>query len=285
MEPQNPASDIAPPPAPAPEPHREQKSLPTVLAVLILLIAVGGIWFWLAQTPSGTGTNATSTPAGTVEKQTIRDAGEYYTIEASYPATTPLKASAGARADAKAAEVLHTFVAQEIANFKETNITVLTPADIQVMGLGGDRKYALGIDYTIYTSPATVSVVFQMYQDTMGAHPNGYYRSFVFDKTTGEGLTLADIFSPTADYAAVLSNESRTRLPALMKARTGYDADPDMLAAGTTPDADNFQSFYLVGPDLVIIFPPYQIAAYAAGTTELYIPRAELGNAIVAKYR
>ena len=283
MEPQNPV-DIAPPPAPAP--HQGPKPLPTVIAILILLVAAGGIWFWLTQTPSGTGTTATSTPEGTVEKQTIRDAGDYYDIEANYPATTPLKATAGARADAKAVEILHGFVAQEIANFKENSgLSSLTPEDIQVQGLGGDRKYALGVDYTIHTSPATVSYVFQMYQDTMGAHPNAYYRTFVFDKTMGDGLTLADVFSPTADYVGVLSNESRNRLPALLKARTGYDADPDMLAAGTTPDADNFQNFYLDGKDLVIIFPPYQIAAYAAGTTELHIPRAELGNAIVAKYR
>lgn len=264
----------------------EPRPFPLIAAIIILLIAAGGVWYVLTLP---TGTPAPSNMATTTEsapvKQTINDSGKYYDITAAYPNTTPLKASAGATADAKAVTVMKNFVTQEIANFKENNIANLTANDIQVQQLGGDRKYALGADYKIYTSPTTVSYVFQMYQDTMGAHPNSYYRTFVFDSSTGAGLTLADIFSPTTDYASVLSNQSRSRLPAILQQKSGSTPDADMLAAGTTPDADNFQTFYLSGSDLVIVFPPYQIAAYAVGTTELHIPLKDLGNAVRAQYR
>lgn len=265
----------------------EPRPFPLIAAIIILLIAAGGLWYVLTRpttAPLPDDQTATSTETGAV-KQTINDSGQYYDVTVTYPSKTPLAASAGATADAKAVTIMKSFVTQEVANFKENNITTLTPEDIQVMGLGGDRKYALGADYTLYTSPTTVSYVYLLYQDTMGAHPNSYYRTFVFNSKTGEGLTLADIFSPTTDYASVLSNQARTRLPAILQQKTGSTPDADMLAAGTSADADNFQNFYLSEKNLVIIFPPYQIAAYAVGTTELSLPLADLGNAIRAEYR
>lgn len=263
------------------------KPLVVVLAIIVLISA--GLIFWFVHShsaPAGPAPAATSTaPAQASVKQHLTDKGQYYEADAAYPSTTALAASAGASADAAAVASMKAFEADQIAQFKkDAGLDALTPEDIQVQGLSADRQYALQIDYKVYSSPATLSYVYLIYEDTLGAHPNTYYRTFTFDKKTGAELGLQDIFA-SADYLSVLSNESRNRLPALLKARTSYDPDPDMLAAGTTADAANFQSFYLDGADFVIIFPPYQVAAYAAGTTELRIARSALGNTLKAELR
>lgn len=264
------------------------KSLPLVIAVLVLLLAAGGIWYVLSR-PTG---NEALSPSGlpsdgsaSGSEGVLKDSGQYYEITGRYPASTSLKATAGAKQDALAIGYMKTFVEQEAARFKDTNVSGLTAEDIQVQELGGDRRYTLDIEYKAYQSPVAVSYVYLMYANTMGAHPNTYYRTFVFDASSGEGLHLDDIFSPTADYLGVLSMLSREKLAVQMEKAGGVAPDKDMLEAGTTPDADNFQNFYLEGPDLVLIFPPYQVAPYVYGAQEVRIPRTELGNALKAEYR
>ncbi len=280
--------EIAPPPAPAPEPHHI-KPVPIIIAVLVLILAGIALWFVLTR-PSpviGPPGEATSTPqTATSVKQHITDKGQYYQIDAAYASATPLEWSASPAAEAKAVASMKKFETDQIAQFKEdSGLNHLTAEDIQTQGLSKDRYYALTIDYKIYSSTVSISYVYLIYADTLGAHPNTYYRTFTFDAATGTELAVKDLFTPSTDYLAVLSNQARTKLPAQMKAASGYDPDMDMLDAGTSADAANFQDFYLDGSDLVIIFPPYQVAAYAFGTIELRIPRASLGNALKAEFR
>ncbi len=277
--------EIAPPPAPAPNQHTVTP-VPIIIAVIILIVAGLGLWYVLTRpAPAITPIGESPDAPNALGKAHITDKGPYYDIDAAYPTGTPLAESASAEADAKAVASMKAFETEAIAQFKEdTGVTSLTAEDIQVQGLSKDRYYALGIDYKTYSSLVTLSFVYLIYADTLGAHPNAYYRTFTYDANTGAELSIDDLFA-SSDYLAVLSNEARTRLPALLEARLGSSPDPDMLAAGTTPDAANFQTFYLEGPDLVLIFPPYQIAAYAAGTTELRIPRSALGNALKPEFR
>lgn len=265
----------------------DQRPLHIALAAGILILAGIALWFILSRpapviNPPG---EATSTPETALGTEHIKDNGQYYEIDAAYPTGTPLAESASQAADKKAVASMKAFETAEITRFKEeSGLNNLTAEDIQIQGLSADRHYALGIDYKTYSSTVTLSFVYLIYADTLGAHPNAYYRTFTFDAKTGAELSIKDLFA-SADYLAVLSNESRTRLPAQIKEASGYDPDMDMLNAGTEADAANFQTFYLDGSDLVLIFPPYQIAAYALGTTELRIPRAELGNALKPRFR
>ncbi len=261
----------------------EPKPLPIAIAVIILGIAAGGLWYVLSRPTGNEPINPfppSERTSGKPAEQTLKDSGQYYEITAKYPTSAGLTAR-----DALAASYMKTFVEQEAARFKDTNVSELTAEDIRIQGLGGDRRYTLDIGYTAYQSPVTTSFVYQMFADTLGAHPNTYYRTFTYDKKTGEGLALDAIFSPTAAYLEVLSMISREKLAIQMEKMGGVAPDKDMLEAGTTPDADNFQNFYLDGTDLVLVFPPYQVAAYVYGVQEVRIPRAELGNALQAQYR
>jgi hypothetical protein len=49
-----------------------------------------------------------------------------------------------------------------------------------------------------------------------------------------------------------------------------------MLNAGTSAKAENFKDWYVDGTNLVIVFPPYAVAAYAAGAQTLTIPFSQL---------
>lgn len=262
------------------------KPLHTTLAVLILLIAGGVLWYVLTR-PVPETIVLPNTPAATEAK--IEEEGAYYEIDASYPAATPLKVTTGASADAAAVALMKNFAQKEVARFKDVNeVTSISAEDAAMIpGLGTDRKYAFGMEYTSATTPISVSYVFLMYEDTLGAHPNAYYRTFTFDTRTGEAVHIDDLFVDD-EYLEVLSQKSRAILVPQIAAAYEIpvaEFDRTMLDAGTTPFVDNFGNFYLQGDALVIVFPPYQIGPWALGAQEARIPKSELSAVLKAEYR
>lgn len=265
----------------------ELKPLPIIIGMCILLVVAGGaLWYVLTRPVSPA---VVPTPLTKEEDlsppQKYADSGAYYEITATYPKTAGIEKTAGKEADARAAAAMKFFIEQEAARFKDTNLSELTDEDIRVLGLGGDRRYTLDITYKKYVSPVASSYVYQLFTDTLGAHPNSYYRTFAFSSKTGDALRLEDLFMPSTDYLTVLSTLSREKLKKQMEAIGGVEPDKDMLEAGTTPDADNFQNFYFDGEDFVLIFPPYQVAPYVYGVQEVRIPTGELTQILRSEYR
>jgi hypothetical protein len=125
-------------------------------------------------------------------------------------------------------------------------------------------------------------------QDTLGAHPNTYYRTFTYDTKTGEGITIGDLFADNVNYNQLLSTATRKVLPSVIAAHEGVsvnDVDLGMIKSGTLPEEDSFQNWYLDGTQLVIIFPPYQVSPYAAGLIEVRLPLTSFGTNVSASYR
>jgi hypothetical protein len=144
------------------------------------------------------------------------------------------------------------------------------------------------MEYEIHESPKTVSYVYSLYQDTMGAHPNTYYRTFTFDKETGNDIELGDLFTPGAAYLDRLSEITRADLPkimAKMAEMTLDEVDHDYINSGTMPIADSFGNFAIDGANLLMIFPPYQVGPYVYGTITDPIPLSSLSNILAPKYR
>jgi|CXWL01.1.fsa_nt_gi hypothetical protein len=260
------------------------------VGVLVLVFGVLVIWYMalhpapVAYAPSNTTattTNATTTP----NSLKITDNGKYYEIEAKYPSNTPLKESVSKEADAKAVMLMKVFEENTIGGFKENgNFENLTAEDIKTQGLTAERKYAMGIDYEIYKGERTVSYVYTIYQDTLGAHPNTYYRTFTFDMVTGNMLALDDLFLPTASYLDRMSEQTRKDLPKLLEKMGGANPDLDSIKSGTLPDSDSFQNFTIDGTNLNMIFPPYQVAAYVYGTIVDPIPLSSLADILKPIY-
>lgn len=248
-------------------------------AAILLVIVLGGVVWYMMSTPAPTPNFGTDTPVAPAEPITVTDEATYYTVTALYPSETPLKTSAGTRADQAAVSAMKTFVEQEIARFKDNgNFANLSHDDVQMLGLD-QRKYELGIEYKTYASNATLTYVYQMYMDTGGAHPNAFYRTFTFDSKTGVQLTMHDLFAENAPYLETLSSFSRSKLPAFIAERGGVsvsEVDTDYINSGTMPVEDAFQNFYFKDGNLVLIFPPYQIGPYVLGMIELPIPTSEL---------
>jgi hypothetical protein len=271
----------------------DTKSASIVGIIILGTIGIGLVLWYMTENPAPVVNHPTTDILGgapaEIGPKTITESTKYYDIQATYPGTTPLKQSAGAQADAKAVEVMKQFELNAIAAFKEQgNFDKLTAEDIKMLGFDQGRKESLELTYQTKSGPKTVSYLFTLVQDTLGAHPNAYFRSFVYDLKSGNGLELGDIFTPGTNYYQILSTISRKKLPAVIALSEGSkrsDVDLGYMNRGTTADADNFQNWYIEGNSLMLVFPPYQVAPYSAGEQLVTIPFSELGNAVKTSYR
>lgn len=263
------------------------------IGILVASFIILAAWYTLGSKKAlaPTGETATSTPQATATSTApagpnhITEHAAYYDIDLTYPSATPL-ASVSADANAKAVATMKSAMTDTSAQFKtDGNFANLTQEDIEMQHLG-ERKYALSSEYKTYTGTRTVSYVFTIYEDTLGAHPNAYFRTFTFDTQTGAELALSDLFQPSSQYLERLSARTRADLPAITAQKSGGDvgSDADFIQDGTKPEEASFQSFYISGGNLVIVFPPYQVGPYALGTIEDPIPLAQLSEALKAEY-
>lgn len=224
---------------------------------IIALIGIAGGVLWYAGTRPGglsiTGSSISLPAAGPYQAQTAS-----YQIVANYPTSTPLTGSANDSAMA----LMRSFVADTISQFQNS-----------IKGQPHlDGASTLQLVYLIGSSPRTISYIYTIDEYSGGAHGMTYFKTFVFDTTTGKKLSLADLFTPGTNYLSELSTAARAQLPRVI----GPDADAQMIASGTTPDEKNFENFFIDNHNIVFLFPPYQVAAYAQGPVTLQIPTSAL---------
>lgn len=257
--------------------NRIKHFLPVIVLVLVILALLG--WYMMSVPAPVHAPTTPSSPVAATEPVKIADTGAYYTVDATYPRTTALTASAGAQADQTAVATMKAYVEAQIGQFKKDgNFDNLTAEDVKMMRLD-ERKYALGIEYKTYESPSTISYVYQLFTDTLGAHPNTTYHTFTFNKKTGATLALADIFVAKAPYLQTLSEKSRAVLPgniARMEEVSVAEVNTDFIYSGTKPEKEAFQNFYFEDHNLVLLFPPYQVGPYVLGMVTLPLPTSEL---------
>ncbi|MDB5237142.1 MAG: Immunogenic protein precursor [Parcubacteria group bacterium] len=262
------------------------------VGVLVLIFVGLAVWYMAThQAPSafapGTATSTASGPVTTAAQPgSIVDTGQYYQIHAQYPASTILAQTASVQADAAAVSVMKSFLQNEAQNFKENgDFANLTPQDIHMQGLDQGRIYTLDATYKMYRGTHTVSYVYMFAADTLGAHPNEYYKTFTFDTTTGDQLAIGDIFQPNSNYFQLLSARVRADLPAMINKIQAGAADTDTINVGTQPITDDFQAWYIDGSSLVILFAPYQVGPYSVGTILDPIPLSTFTNVLKPVYR
>lgn len=268
------------------------KKIVVITGSILAVVFIGvGLWWWLGRTSAPVAliqdpNHPTATTTPTTEKAHIVENGKYYDIQAYYPSATPLP---GTKAS-DAVVTMKGFIQNTIDGFKENgNFAKLTPEDIKIQGLGPDRKYSLEIEYDMYKGARTISYVYTLSSDTLGAHPNTYYRTFTFDTITGESLALDDLFTTGAPYLERVSKQVRADLPHLISSidQGGTPAEPDTetINAGTQPQEDSFQNFAIEGGMLRIIFPPYQVGPYSIGTVVDPIPLSTFKSILKAEYK
>lgn len=201
----------------------------------------------------------------------------YYEISVEFPTATALEEVASDVAINR----MKDFLSGLITGFKENGgFENLTTEDIRIRGFDQGRKESLKVLFFESVTPNTDAYVFTIYEDTGGAHGNTTFKTFMFDKSTGAELSLADLFQTGTKYLDELSRLSRAKLPAVI----GEYADSHMITSGTTPEEQNFSNFVFDGTDLLILFPPYQVASYAQGPITLRLTSADLSNILQTRY-
>ncbi len=253
----------------------------TVIGTVVIVAAVGGIAWYAASRPApveNLGVKV-SVPAGIAK---IAEDAPYYTIDISYPTTTPLMQTAGIAADTAAVAAIKGYLDDYVAAFKKSgNFANLTPKDIEMMGYSQGRKESLQAAFLVSLSVRSVSYIYSINMDTLGAHPNLFFHTFTFDLATGKQLALADIFANGAPYLTRLSGIARSKLPAIIGADM---VDAQMLANGTTPEEKSFANFFLDNGNLTLLFAPYDVAAFAAGPQTLHVPLSSLSDILRPEY-
>ena len=132
---------------------------------------------------------------------------------------------------------------------------------------GSGLPWSLDFNYEVeWKDRDHISIVFLGSIFSGGAHPSPVYYTLLYDFNTMKELKLGDIFKKDSRY---LQEISRHCISELEKSNV---SDSQWIDSGASPKQENYSFFYITGHDLVIIFPPYQVACYAAGTQEIPVP-------------
>lgn len=228
--------------------------------ILFFVTLAGGIALWMIPAPESALPASEASGDRLLSEETV-----WYTITARYPAE-PLPGES-ARANAAALSAIEAWVASTTAEFRSFSETLPEEEKARIAEMG--RKYELSISYIPYSSPTTYSLEFDIYMDTGGAHPNTFFRTFMFDKS-GNTLSTKDLFATSTPYLAMLSEESLTQVRAQAVERLGENTT--LFEEGLEAKEENFTTIVIDGDSLLVLIPPYQAAAYAAGSFTVRIP-------------
>jgi len=141
-------------------------------------------------------------------------------------------------------------------------------------------KYFLGIDYSVVMYDENgISVCLYISPYLGGAHGMLHFETINFDLEKMSLVEMEDLFTAGYDYPGVISEYCRENLTKQIN-DTGFEPDKQWLENGTDPDyMDNFANFLITPSELIIKFPAYQVAAYAAGDFTVNVPYEEFeGN-------
>jgi uncharacterized protein YecT (DUF1311 family) len=144
------------------------------------------------------------------------------------------------------------------------------------------KQYSLDIGYDVARNDKQMFVVvFGIDTYTGGAHPNHDIETFNYLLPGGARVYLPEIVGH--DGIAHVSDLAIADLE--QQNATNQFSDADWIANGAGPRESNLAAFAWLPDKLRLYFPPYRVAAYAAGGQEVDIPLAELRGDIRADWR
>ena len=149
------------------------------------------------------------------------------------------------------------------------------------IGADGEKPGSYGVwDLTgMYTlerpSPKVVSVIFNVYSYTGGAHGNLVITCRNYDLASGKRLEFADLFKDPEKALTLMSAFARESLTRSL----GEESDEEMIRDGTAPELDNFGELALTPAGVTIQFQPYQVGPWSAGPQQVEMSLADLAAA------
>ncbi|HEX2286360.1 MAG TPA: esterase [Mycobacterium sp.] len=115
-------------------------------------------------------------------------------------------------------------------------------------------------------SAGTRSVVFTVWQNVGGAHPQTFYQAFNWDVTKGAPITFDTLFKPGTKPLDVIYPEVNRYL----KGQGMIDRIP----ASDGLDKAKYQNFALTDDELIFFFSQGELFAESAGPVQASVPRA-----------
>lgn len=144
-------------------------------------------------------------------------------------------------------------------------------------------KYEFKADYKITDNNNNIlGLHLNINEYTGGAHYVRYDKSYYYNKESDEIISLKDFLEKdtSLDKLANLSYYY------VMKYSddNNLNFDKEGVKEGLSFNLNNFEHFNFIDDGLEFIFPPYQVAYYAAGEIKIVIPYDELNGIIKNKY-
>jgi len=244
----------------------EKRKRETALIILSLVL-VAGIGFFGARAPQ-----KPRTPA--IETVTVASEDPLYSFDAQYPAFSGLSDT---RTENGLNAAVKTYVDGAMQSFRQEtagdagsgNTTI--PEDMK-------NSFVMRYEVELFT-PDLASIRFEISTyATDATHQFDSTSAFNYDIRTGNPLGLGDMFLPDSGYLETLSAYATNAL--LDEFKDEQDAVGPMIQEGAGPDPENYQNIFLTKDGLLIVFDPYQVAPYAAGTIEVTVPYSEIAGAM-----
>ncbi|MEO8672666.1 MAG: DUF4163 domain-containing protein [Tahibacter sp.] len=215
------------------------------------------------------------TPAAASSAATMPDRGDGYRIEIRFPQLSV--------DDAALADALRAFAARARRDFLTNLAQRRDSADTQ------RPEWILHLEFVKRAeSEDWLSIVAKGDVYTGGAHGNPLLASFNLHRPTRRLLGVGDLFQNADSGLRALSAFARQSLTAKLRPG-GHDADAALrrVVDGTEPRIENFTEFAIAdrADGIVLLFPPYQIAAYAEGVHELAVPLRVFGASLKPELR
>ncbi|MFN4079661.1 MAG: DUF3298 domain-containing protein [Saprospiraceae bacterium] len=129
----------------------------------------------------------------------------------------------------------------------------------------------------LYNQDQTLSVGYFTYLYMGGAHGMYAIEFATYDLKEMRPLTLPDVLS--SGYESALE----AALQRAARRRAGLKSNESIEGYYFVPSIPITENFYLTGKGIVFGYPPYEIAPYAAGQIDLFVPFTELKRFLVKK--
>lgn len=132
------------------------------------------------------------------------------------------------------------------------------------------KQYTFDSSYQVRFNSEELLSLEQNYMDYLGgAHPNSYLDTINVNLQTGKLLSLSDMFKAGSDYLPRLNSLVAQQIAQEQKTKVFFGK----------VEVNGTEDFYITdNAELVIVYPPYAVAPYAAGTIEFIIPVSKIAD-------
>lgn len=256
-----------------------------LLAVTLILFASNS--FALFQKETKPVAKPTPTPVikfipiyVSAQQQKLANASNYYTLDLNYPVIANNQPHA---------EQFNIFLMTQINRIVEQfQADLPPPAELQNLAqqsqpLNANSNF-LQVNYVILNKSKGIisvrlEVITYFYQS---AHPNEDFITFNYDLVSGKTTSLAHLFKAKTNYLTAIANYCQKNLM-LTAAFQQQLTDQSWIKSGAGAKFANYKNWNLQTKAILISFPPYQVAAYAAGPQNILVPLTILKSFIDPK--